>query len=125
MSSLVEFSIDMVKELYSCLDFASHLLFAGTCQKFYRLSKILLPRDDNFEKKKWEFILSRALHPRIWETEGWLTFDAFGKLYDELFYSFELTEQSINKFMRKYPKIFRVTHKHIWNLSRFGKAPDK
>jgi hypothetical protein len=125
VSSLVEFPGDMIKELYTQMDLATHLCFAGTCKKFYYLSKIILPRDVRFNKKKWEFILERALDSRIWKTKGWLSFDAFGTLYDELFFSFERTGRSLNKFLGLYRKTFKVSHRHIWNLSSFGPAPGK
>jgi hypothetical protein len=125
MSSLVDFPNDMLKELYDKMDFATHLCFAGTCKKFHRFSEIILPRDPKFYNKKWAFLLTRVSDPRIWKTEGWLSFDTFAKNYDELFHAFERTGKTIDKFMKMYRKMFKVFHGHIWNIRLYGPAPDK
>jgi hypothetical protein len=58
-----------------------------------------------------------TLHSYIWKGESWILFDIFGKFYNIFLYPFDRSKQSINKFLRKYPKIFKVTHKYVWNLA--------
>jgi hypothetical protein len=80
--------LEIIVLFYFYLDFVSHIHFSGTCSTFWALGKKLMPRDEDFDKKKESFIVARATSPLIWEGNFWMKIRQFGDLYEKFFYSF-------------------------------------
>jgi hypothetical protein len=122
---LLSFPKEMLGELYSWLDFVSHIRFSGTCKKLRCIGKIILPRNEAFIKKKMEFVFARLMNPKIWEGGGWVNVLRIGELYDILYYPFKRTDMNLRNFLQRYKKTFVLSHGCVWNVDLFGPPTDK
>jgi hypothetical protein len=125
MASLLVFPAEIITMFYSYLNFIEHIHFSGICQYIRSIGKELLPRDENFEKKKVEFILARATSDRIWLSKDWMKLINFGESYEKNFGSFDKTGMKFKEFALAHPEHFEVYAERVWNVVLFGKPKDR